>query len=74
MADNIKAFPSPLDMTTPEQALREAIERGLDDVLILGTTPEGLLFMRSSGDVTRQDALWMIEVAKMRVMTEDDGE
>ena len=76
MTDNVTAFPSPVEMTTPEQALREAIERGLNSVLIIGDTPEGTMFIRSSGDVTRRDALWMLEHAKINALglLEDDGE
>lgn len=76
MTDNVTAFPSPIEMTTPEQALREAIERGLDSVLIIGDTPEGTMFIRSSGDVTRRDALWMLEHAKINALglLEDDDE
>lgn len=76
MTDNVTAFPSPVEMTTPEQALRAAIERGLDSVLIIGDTPEGTMFIRSSGDVTRRDALWMLEHAKINALglLEDDGE
>ena len=68
MTDNVTAFPSPVEMTTPEQALREAIERGLDSVLIIGDTPEGTMFIRSSGDVTRRDALWMLEHDKINAL------
>lgn len=76
MTDNVTAFPSPVEMTTPEQALLEAIERGLDSVLIIGDTPEGTMFIRSSGDVTRRDALWMLEHAKINALglLEDDDE
>lgn len=76
MTDNVTAFPSPVEMTTPEQALREAIERGLDSVLIIGDTPEGTMFIRSSGDVTRRDALWLLEHAKINALglLEDDDE
>lgn len=76
MTDNVTAFPSPVEMTTPEQALREAIERGLDSVLVIGDTPEGTMFIRSSGDVTRRDALWMLEHAKINALglLEDDDE
>lgn len=66
--DNVTTFPSPVEMTTPDMALRDALERGLDSVLIVGETPEGTLFIRSSGDVTRRDALWMIEHAKMQAL------
>lgn len=73
-SDNIAAFPSPDAMTTPDLALIEARERGLSSVLILGYTPEGALYIRSSGDVTRREALWMIETARMQVLFGDDDE
>lgn len=73
-SDNIAAFPSPDDMTTPDLALIEARERGLSSVLILGYTPEGALYIRSSGDVTRREALWIIENAKTQVLFGEDDE
>ena len=76
MTDNVTAFPSPVEMTSPEQALREAIERGLDKVCIIGETPEGRFYLRSSGSVSRMEALWMIEQAKLNALglLEDDDE
>lgn len=73
-SDNIAAFPSPDAMTTPDQALIEARERGLTTVLILGYTPEGTLYIRSSGDITRKEGLWIIENARMQVLFGDDDE
>lgn len=76
MTDNVTAFPSPVEMTTPEQALREAIERGLDKVCIIGETPEGRFYLRSSGSVSRMEALWLLEHAKINALglLEDDDE
>ena len=76
MTDNVTAFPSPVEMTTPEQVLREAIDRGLEMVCIVGETPEGKFYIRSSGKVTRMEALWMLEHAKINAMglLEDDEE
>lgn len=67
-SDNVTTFPSPVELTTPDMALREAIERGLASALIVGETPEGTLYIRSSGDVTRRDALWMLEHAKAQAL------
>lgn len=73
-SDNVAAFPSPDGMTTPDQALIEARERGLSTVLILGYTLEGTLYIRSSGDLTRKEGLWIIENARMQVLFGDDDE
>ena len=64
----VVTFPAPLVMTTPDLALREALERGLTSVLILGYTPENTLYVRSSGDVTRKDALWLLEHGRMNAL------
>lgn len=71
--DNVITFPSPQELTTPEMALRETLERGLASVLILGETEEGTLFVRSSGDVSRRDALWLLEMARIHAITEVVG-
>lgn len=71
--DNVTTFPSPQELTTPEMALRETLERGLASVLILGETEEGTLFVRSSGDVSRRDALWLLEMARIHAITEVAG-
>jgi len=64
--DNIVYLTEP--PTTPEVALTDAIGRGLSDVFILGYTPQGTLYIRSSADVTRKEALWLLENAKLAVM------
>lgn len=71
-ADSVVEFPSPQVMTTPEQALRKATARGLDAVLILGETPEGTLYVRSSGNINRKDALWLIEQARLNALGFDE--
>jgi hypothetical protein len=38
----------------------------------LGYTPEGTLYVRSSGDMTRREALWMIENAKAQILFGED--
>jgi hypothetical protein len=50
---------------TVDGVLETAGERGLSTVVVLGYTPDGKLYVSSSGDVTRRDALWIIEMAKM---------
>lgn len=62
------------DGPTADDVMQGGIERGLTSVFVLGHTPEGTLWIRSSGDVTRQEALWMIETAKMQVLFGDDDE
>ena len=64
--DNIVYLTEP--PTTPEMALTDAIGRGLSDVFILGYTPQGALYIRSSADVTRREALWLLENAKLTVL------
>ena len=54
--------------TSVTDALAEATERGLTSVLIFGYTPERTLFIRSSADVSRKDALWLIERARPAIM------
>lgn len=68
--DNVvRLLPEP---TTSSEVLMEAAERGLTSTLILGYTPEGMLYIRSSSDVTRKDALWLIEVARANILGFDD--
>jgi hypothetical protein len=70
--DNVLPFPSPDDMTTPDQALIEARDRGLTSVFILGYTPENFLYIRGSGDMTHGDLLWMLETAKIKILLGDE--
>lgn len=60
------------DRLTVAGALVEAMERGLTNVLILGDTPEGTIFVRSSSNVTRKDALWLLEMARTCALEEDE--
>lgn len=60
------------DRLTVAGALVEAMERGLTSVLILGETPEDTIFIRSSSDVTRKDALWLLEMARTRALEDDE--
>ena len=57
---------------TTDGVLMEAIKRGLTSALILGYTPEGTLYIRSSPDVTRKEALWMLENARACVLGNDE--
>jgi len=67
--DNVTQFPYPQELTTVEAALREASESELTDVLIIGFTGEDhKIYIRSSGDVTNSDALFLIEHARMAVL------
>lgn len=54
--------------TSVADALKDAAERGLLSLLILGYAPEGTLFIRSSSDISRKDALWLIESARPAIM------
>jgi hypothetical protein len=67
--DNVTQFPYPQELTTVETALRDANESDLTDVLIIGFTGEDhKIYIRSSGDVTNADALFLIEHARMAVL------
>jgi hypothetical protein len=67
--------PDPEDEPTPATVLQLSAERDLSAVLVLGYTLEGTMWVSSSGNVTRQDALWLVENAKMQIMFgEDDDE
>lgn len=69
MSDKVVEFPYPQELTTVEAALREANDSDLTDVVILGFMGEDQkIHIRSSGDVTNADALFMIEHARMAVL------
>lgn len=69
MSDKVVEFPYPQELTTVEAALRDASGSDLTDVIILGFTGEDhKIYIRSSGDVTNADALFMIEHARMNVL------
>lgn len=70
--DNVIAFPAKAGDFTADQALSEALACGLRSVIIVGYTPEDTLYIRSSGDVTRREALWMLENAKMNAVMAGD--
>lgn len=55
-------------VTTPNEALAEAISRGLDSVAVVGTTEEGSLYLRTSGEMDRGELLFLLEQAKLIVL------
>lgn len=57
---------------TVDVVLETAAARGLSTVLVLGYTPDGKLYVSSSGDMTRKDALWITETAKLAVIVGED--
>jgi hypothetical protein len=54
------------------EVLTAAAGKGLESVLVLGETADGNLYVASSGDVSRKDALWLIEMAKVFAILGDD--
>jgi hypothetical protein len=69
MSDKVVEFPYPQELTTVEAALREANDSDLTDVVVLGFTGEDhKIYIRSSGNVTNADALFLIEHARMSVL------
>jgi hypothetical protein len=54
------------------EVLAAAADKGLESVLILGETSNGTLYVASSGDVSRKDALWLIEMSKIHAILGDD--
>lgn len=68
MSGGVVPFPYQQALTTPEVALRAALERGLSTVLIIGYTEQGTIYIRSSADVSRKDALWLAEQARMSAL------
>lgn len=62
---------------TPQRALLRALANvsagEIEELLVLGLTPEGDLLINAS-DMTNQAALWLLELAKIHVMYEDGDE
>lgn len=54
--------------------LLAASGKDLSSVLVLGESADGKLYVASSGDVTRKDALWLIETAKFCAILGDEDE
>jgi L-ascorbate metabolism protein UlaG (beta-lactamase superfamily) len=66
MKTQISYLPATTTMT-PEQALDSAKRLEYKDVLIIGYDDDGELLIRSSR-MSRSDALWLLESAKLRTM------
>lgn len=56
-----EAEPEPVGVTDSDV-------QDLDSMLIVGFKRDGDLYIRSSRNVTRKDALWLIEVARANVL------
>ena len=54
-----------------EQILRDALEMGLENVTLLGSSSDGSTYLSSSREYT-PDVLWDLETAKMYVLTGPD--
>lgn len=64
----VTMFPTPYEKVTPEMALLEAGQENLTSVLVLGYLPSGEFYSISGGGVTRADALWLVEHARMNTL------
>lgn len=51
----------------PERVLAGAIEQGLAEVMVIGHTEKGELYLASSGGDSK-DLLWLLEAAKREVL------
>lgn len=65
-SDNVLRLVKSVD--TVSDVVAEAAESGLTSVLVLGYTEDGRLFVRSSSNVTRKDALWMVENVRQDIL------
>ena len=65
-AQIIEAFGAHSRMTV-EQALDSAQSAGLTECIVIGYDDAGAMVIRSSG-MTRRDALWIIEQAKLHTL------
>jgi hypothetical protein len=54
------------------EVLTAVAGKGLESVLVLGEMADGNMYVASSGGVSRKDALWLIEMAKVFVILGDD--
>jgi hypothetical protein len=54
-----------------EQILRDALEMGLENVTLLGSSSDGSTYLSSSREYV-PDVLWDLETAKMYVLTGPD--
>ena len=56
------------------EVLSAAADKGLESVLVLGEMSDGNMYVASSAKVSRKDALWLIEMAKVFAILGDDDE
>ena len=56
------------------EVLTAAADKGLESVLVLGETADGNMYVTASSGVSRKDALWLIEMAKVFAILGDDDE
>jgi len=56
------------------EVLAAAADKGLESVLVLGEMADGNMYVASSAKVSRKDALWLIEMAKVFAILGDDDE
>jgi hypothetical protein len=56
------------------EVLAAAADKGLESVLVLGEMSDGNMYVASSAKVSRKDALWLIEMAKVFAILGDDDE
>lgn len=68
MTDKIINFPVSTNLSV-DQALANAAQLNMTDVLIIGYGEDGLLKIRSS-KMDRKNALWLIESAKREVLSD----
>lgn len=65
--DNVIQIPT-LANDTPERVISDVLERAksgdITDVIVIGYDKSESLVIRSSSEITRKDALWMIESVK----------
>ena len=54
------------------EVLAAAADKGLESVLVLGEMADGNMYVASSARVSRKDALWLIEMAKVFAILGDD--
>lgn len=47
------------------EVLTATAGKGLESVLVLGETVDGNMYVAASGGLSRKDALWLIEMAKV---------
>lgn len=65
MASKVSKLNEDMHLEDPVAVLEEAKGRDLETVLILGYNSEGYMVIRSNASLTRRDALWLMELAKL---------